>query len=78
LVVTPIRDDQPIIAQQVVAAGAGVRLKYSRVRADEIREALRQVLHSPEYAASARRVQQSFQAAGGASAAADHLEAVPA
>jgi UDP:flavonoid glycosyltransferase YjiC (YdhE family) len=78
LVVTPIRDDQPIIAQQVVAAGAGVRLKYTRVRAGEIRTALDSVLHTPDYAANARRVQESFRAAGGASAAADHLEAVAA
>jgi UDP:flavonoid glycosyltransferase YjiC (YdhE family) len=78
LVVTPIRDDQPIIAQQVVAAGAGVRLKYTRVRAGEIRAALDSVLHTPDYAANARRVQESFRAAGGASAAADHLEAVAA
>lgn len=76
LVVAPIRDDQPIIAQQVVDAGAGLRLKYARVRAPEIRAALDAVLHNPDYAAGARRVQQSFQAAGGASAAADHLEAV--
>lgn len=78
LVVTPIRDDQPIIAQQVVSAGAGVRLKYTRVRAGEIRSALESVLHTPDYAANARRVQESFRAAGGASAAADHLEAVAA
>jgi MGT family glycosyltransferase len=78
LVVTPIRDDQPIIAQQVVSAGAGVRLKYTRVRAGEIRTALDSVLHTPDYAANARRVQESFRAAGGASAAADHLEAVAA
>ncbi|MET0235090.1 MAG: nucleotide disphospho-sugar-binding domain-containing protein [Kibdelosporangium sp.] len=78
LVVTPIRDDQPIIAEQVVAAGAGVRLKYTRVRAGEIRAALDSVLHTPGYAANARRVQESFRAAGGASAAADHLEAVAA
>jgi UDP:flavonoid glycosyltransferase YjiC (YdhE family) len=76
LIVTPIRDDQPIIAQQVVDAGAGVRLKYTRVKADEIRTALDTVLHTPDYAAGARRVQQSFRAAGGASRAADHLEAV--
>jgi MGT family glycosyltransferase len=76
LIVTPIRDDQPIIAQQVVDAGAGVRLKYARVRADEIRAALDTVLHDPGYATGARRVQQSFRLGGGAVAAADHLEAV--
>jgi UDP:flavonoid glycosyltransferase YjiC (YdhE family) len=76
LVVAPIRDDQPIVAQQVVAAKAGVRLKYARVRAPEIRAVLDEVLHNPDYAAGARRVQLSFEAAGGAAAAAEHLEAV--
>lgn len=78
LVVAPIRDDQPIIAQQVVSAGAGIRLKYQRVRAGEIRTALADVLTDPEYAANAARVQESFRLGGGASAAADHLEAVVA
>lgn len=78
LVVAPIRDDQPLIAEQVVAAGAGIRLTYSRVRAAQIRAALEDVLHRPCYADAARRVQQSFQAAGGAPTAADHLEAVVA
>jgi hypothetical protein len=32
LVLAPIRDDQPIIAQQVVDAGAGLRVKFGRVR----------------------------------------------
>jgi MGT family glycosyltransferase len=78
LVVAPIRDDQPLIADQVVSAGAGIRLTYARVRAAEIRGALEEVLDRPGYAEAARRVQQSFQAAGGALTAADHLEAVVA
>jgi UDP:flavonoid glycosyltransferase YjiC (YdhE family) len=78
LVVAPIRDDQPVIAQQVAEAGAGIRLKYGRVRADGIRAALDEVLDDPGYAANARRVQKSFSAAGGVIAAADHLEAVAA
>jgi UDP:flavonoid glycosyltransferase YjiC (YdhE family) len=78
LVVAPIRDDQPLIADQVVSAGAGIRLTYGRVRAAQIRDALEEVLDRPDYTEAARRVQQSFQAAGGASTAADHLEAVVA
>ncbi|GAB3885506.1 hypothetical protein GCM10029964_048280 [Kibdelosporangium lantanae] len=76
LVVAPIRDDQPVVARQVVDAGAGVRVKYARVRAPEIRVAVDEVLHNPDYAAGARRVQRSFEAAGGAVTAAEHLEAV--
>ncbi len=78
LVVVPIRDDQPTVAAQVVAAGAGVRLTYSRARSTEIRTALESVLGEPEYAAAAEVVRESFVAAGGAAAAADRLEKVVA
>ncbi|WP_434445072.1 glycosyltransferase [Lentzea sp. E54] len=78
LVVAPIRDDQPTVAAQVVEAGAGVRLTYSRARAADIRSALESVLDEPEYAAAAEVVRESFLAAGGAAAAADRLEKVVA
>lgn len=74
LVLAPIRDDQPIVAQQVVDAGAGIRLRFNRATADQIGAAIHAVLEQPEYRRAARRVQQSFRAAGGARAAADHLE----
>lgn len=74
LVVCPIRDDQPIIAGQVVAAGAGERLRFGRIRPAELRAALLAVLDQPSYREAARRVRESFAAAGGAATAADHLE----
>lgn len=78
LVVAPIRDDQPIIAQQVVDAGAGIRLKYSRVKPEEIAQALLSVFETASYRVSAKRIQAAFRAAGGASAAADGLERLEA
>jgi len=78
LVVAPIRDDQPTIAQQVVRAGAGVRVKFRRVGVDELRQAVEAVLTDPALPAGAARVQASFSRAGGARAAADHLERLPA
>ncbi|ANZ39935.1 hypothetical protein BBK82_31730 [Lentzea guizhouensis] len=78
LVVAPIRDDQPTVAAQVVAAGAGVRLTYSRARSTDVRTALESVLGEPEYAAAAELVRESFIAAGGAATAADLLEKVVA
>ncbi|MFC5289410.1 glycosyltransferase [Actinokineospora guangxiensis] len=78
LVVAPIRDDQPVIAQQVVAAGAGVRLRFAHATARHIGRALDTVLTDPGYAASARAVRDSFTAAGGAAAAVDALEALVA
>lgn len=75
LVVAPIRDDQPIVAGQVVDAGAGVRLRFGRVTPDRIAAAIGAVL-DPEggYRRAAETVGLSFRAAGGAEAAADHLE----
>lgn len=74
LVVAPIRDDQPVIAGQVTTAGAGIRVHFGRVSAGELRDAIIGVLDDPSYRAAARRIQTSFLAAGGAPAAADHLE----
>jgi MGT family glycosyltransferase len=78
LVVAPMRDDQPIIAEQVTAAGAGVRLRFRRVTPAALREALATVLGDPGYRAAAQEVQASFVAAGGPVAAADRLEALAA
>ena len=74
LVVAPIRDDQPIIAEQVSRAGAGVRVRFGRLRPAELRAALLAVLTEPTYRAAAGRLQAASVAAGGAVAAVDHLE----
>lgn len=74
LLLAPIRDDQPIVAQQVTGAGAGIRVKFARVAAAELRAAVTALLDDPAYRQAARRVQASFAAAGGAATAADHLE----
>jgi UDP:flavonoid glycosyltransferase YjiC (YdhE family) len=74
LVLAPIRDDQPLVAEQVVAAGAGIRLRFGRATAAQVGAAVDTVLAEPAYAAAAGRVRESFRAAGGSAAAADHLE----
>ncbi|KAK1184709.1 glycosyltransferase [Streptomyces sp. NBS 14/10] len=78
LVVAPIRDDQPVVAGQVVAAGAGVRVRFGRVTAAGLGEALDAVLYEPGHRAAAERIGASFRAAGGAAAAAGHLERLAA
>jgi UDP:flavonoid glycosyltransferase YjiC (YdhE family) len=75
LVVAPIRDDQPIVAGQVVDAGAGVRIRFSRATADHLFDAIAAVLE-PRFRAAALTIGDSFRAAGGARRAADHLEKV--
>ncbi|MFI0816282.1 glycosyltransferase [Streptomyces sp. NPDC021098] len=78
LVVAPIRDDQPVVAAQVVAAGAGVRVRFGRARAAALGEAVDAVLDEPGHRAAAERIGASFRAAGGARAAAAHLERLAA
>jgi MGT family glycosyltransferase len=74
LIVAPIRDDQPVVAQQVVAAHAGIRVKYGRLTAHALRDATEQLLSDASYREAAKRIAASFAAAGGANAAAESLE----
>lgn len=74
LVVAPIRDDQPIVAAQVCDTGAGVRVRFGRATAARIGPAVEAVLDDPGHRAAARAVGSALRAAGGAAAAADHLE----
>jgi len=74
LVLAPIRDDQPIVADQVVRAGAGLRVRFGRVGADELGNALERVLAESSFRAAAARIRDSFEQAGGARAAADAVE----
>ncbi|MDH6135655.1 UDP:flavonoid glycosyltransferase YjiC (YdhE family) [Kitasatospora sp. MAA4] len=74
LVVAPIRDDQPVVAGQVVASGAGVRVRFGRADAARLGQALDAVLDDPAHRTAARRIGASFRSAGGAAAAAAHLE----
>lgn len=74
LVVAPIRDDQPVVAAQVVAVGAGVRVRFGRTGADRLGQALDTLLDDPAHQAGARRVGVSFRMAYGAARAASHLE----
>ncbi|MEO6703536.1 MAG: glycosyltransferase [Jatrophihabitantaceae bacterium] len=74
LVLAPIRHDQPINADLVTAAGAGLRVPFVRVSPDQLRNSLCTVLSEPSYRDAAARIAATFRAAGGAPAAALHLE----
>ncbi len=78
LVVAPIRDDQPIVAAQVEGVGAGVQVRFNLATARHIGIALDAVLDDPGYRTAAGRVRASFRDAGGADAAAAHLESYAA
>lgn len=71
VLLAPIRDDQPVVAEQVLRAGVGLRVRFGRVRRPELVAELRRLLEEPAFAARAARVGQSFRAAGGAERAAE-------
>ncbi|MER7757580.1 glycosyltransferase [Kitasatospora sp. NPDC097643] len=76
LVTAPIRHDQPFVAAQVAAAGAGLRVPFARVAPERLAQALRAVLDTPDHRRAAVRVGSELRAGGGAVAAADRLEAL--
>jgi len=73
LVMAPIKDDQPVVAAQVADAGAGIRVKFGRLKPADLRAAVHAVLHEPAYRAAAQEIQTSFDHAGGETAVADLL-----
>ena len=77
LVIAPIRHDQPVTASAVVSAGAGRRVHFGRARPDQLAAAVLGVLDEPSFRANAERMRRSFVTAGGAAAAAEHLEYLP-
>jgi UDP:flavonoid glycosyltransferase YjiC (YdhE family) len=74
VVVAPIADDQPVMAQHVVAAGAGLRVAMGRLDAAGLRDALSRALSDEELVAGAVRARDSFLRAGGHALAADRIE----
>jgi MGT family glycosyltransferase len=74
LVVAPVNWDQPTVAGQVAAAGAGIRVSFTRASLAELRSAVESVLVDGSYRRAAERIRESFRAAGGSAAAATLLE----
>ena len=71
LIVAPIRDDQPIIARQVIDAGAGLFMRYGKVTPAMARVTIERLLGDSGLAASAQRLSQALRAAPGLPGAAD-------
>jgi UDP:flavonoid glycosyltransferase YjiC (YdhE family) len=69
LVVAPIRHDQPVVAAQVAAAGAGLRVSFRRADAQTLSQAIMTVLDDGSFRSSAEKIRAQFAVDGGASAA---------
>lgn len=75
LIVAPIRDDQPVIARQVIDAGAGLFMRFGKVSVATARATVEQLLGDEDLKQNAQRLAQSFRSLGGALQAADIIEA---
>lgn len=75
LVCLPMGRDQLDVAARVVHAGAGARLDPS-AEAEEIADAIRNVLHDPTYDAAARRVAAAIAEETSSDAAVSEIESV--
>ena len=76
LLVAPVKDDQPLVANYVEASGAGRRIPWKRLTADALREAVDDVLLNDKYALAAYQLQQEIIREGGSARAAEYIEAM--
>ncbi len=70
MIVAPVRDDQPIIARQVIDAGAGLFMRHGKVTAATARTTIEKLLNTPGLADHAKTLGQALRAAPGAAGAA--------
>ena len=78
LVVAPIRLAEPVTAQHVTRAGAGIEVSFVDATPAQLAAAVTAVLEEPGYRARARRCGEEFAAAGGTGAAAAALAGLAA
>lgn len=65
-VVAPIKDDQPVIAEQLVRCGAGLRVHFDRVKSRDLAAVVQRILTEPQFRLAAQRMQNILRASGGA------------
>jgi MGT family glycosyltransferase len=74
IITLPMVNDQSYIATKVKNSGAGIRLKYKRLKSNHLTESLRELLTNPAYARAAMNIKRSFEKAGGSWQAANLIE----
>lgn len=76
MLIIPMAFDQSHTAQLIQNYGCGIRIKYSRMRVNDIEHAVDELLYNPAYKKAAKEIQQSFIEAGGNEKAAQLLEEI--
>lgn len=73
LVMLPMMNDQPIVADQVKELGAGIILDHQTLDPKDLRDSVQEVLNNPIYKQNSEKISRSFREAGGYIKAADEL-----
>jgi len=73
MIVAPIRDDQPVIARQVIDAGAALFMRHGKVTVTTARDTIHELLNSTSLRSHAARLGQVLRASPGAQGAAKHI-----
>ncbi len=73
MIVAPIRDDQPIIARQVINAGAALFMRHGKVTVATAKTTIDALLNTPELSHQAARLGAVLRQSSGAAGAAEHI-----
>lgn len=74
MLITPIAYDHFHTAKLIEQAGCGIKIRYKRLRAVELKNAVFDLLEDPQYRNAALRIKETFIAAGGNDKAVSLLE----
>ncbi len=76
LLLIPQQEEQTLNAMRVVELGAGLMLKKTQISAAALRASATRLLTEPHFQAEAKHIGDTLRAAGGATKAADEIEAL--
>ncbi|AXI01743.1 glycosyltransferase [Aquirhabdus parva] len=76
LIVAPIRDDQPVIARQVIDAGAGIFMRHGKVTANTARNTILELFANSQLGVESARLGAALRAAPGVEGAAEIVESL--
>lgn len=74
MLITPIAYDHFHTAKLIENAGCGIKIRYKRLRAEDLKTAIFELLNNPAYKAAALKIKQTFTEAGGNDRAVQLLE----
>ncbi len=74
MLITPIAYDHFHTASLIEKAGCGIKLRYKRLRVNDLKTAMWEILDNPRYRTAARHIRDTFISAGGNDKAVEYLE----